>query len=75
MNFMTLLKSRDYIEKAKNRVKIFQVVVAWLESIEDAENFPLGDLVASVNNICLVIFVHPLASGLHRIKLAGQIGK
>jgi len=52
-----------------------KVVVAWLESIEDAENFPLGDLVASVNNICLVIFVHPLASGLHRIKLAGQIGK
>ena len=52
-----------------------RVVLAWLESIEDAENFPLGDLVSSVNNICLVIFVHPLANGLLRIKLAGQIGK
>ena len=52
-----------------------RVVLAWLESIEDADNFPLGDLVTSVNNICLVIFVHPLANGLLRIKLAGQIGK
>ena len=52
-----------------------RVVLAWLESIEDADNFPLGDLVSSVNNICLVIFVHPLANGLLRIKLAGQIGK
>ena len=52
-----------------------RVVLVWLESIEDAENFPLGDLVSSVNNICLLIFVHPLANGLLRIKLAGQIGK
>ena len=52
-----------------------RVVVAWLESVEDAENFPLGDLVASTNSVCLVVFVHPLASGLLRIKLAGQIGK
>ena len=52
-----------------------KVVVAWLESIEDADSFPLGDLVSSVNNICLVIFVHPLTNGLLRIKMAGQIGK
>ena len=52
-----------------------RVVVAWLESIEDAETFPLGDLVTSINNVCLVIFIHPLANGLLRIKLAGQIGK
>ena len=52
-----------------------KVVVVWVESMEDTDNFPLGDLVSSVNNICLVIFVHPLANGLLRIKLSGQIGK
>ena len=52
-----------------------RVVVAWLESIEDAEHFPLGDLVASINSVCLVVFVQPLVNGLLRIKLAGQIGK
>ena len=52
-----------------------RVVVAWLESIEDAEHFPLGDLVASTNSVCLVVFVQPLVNGLLRIKLAGQVGK
>ena len=52
-----------------------RVVLVWLESIEDADTFPLGPLCPGVNNVCLVIFVHPLASGLLRIKLAGQIGK
>jgi len=52
-----------------------KVVLVWLESIEDSESFPLGDLVSGVNNVCLIIFIHPLASGLLRVKLSGHIGK
>ena len=52
-----------------------KVVLVWLESMEDADSFPLGDLVSGVNNVCLIIFIHPLASGLLRVKLSGHIGK
>jgi len=52
-----------------------KVVFVWLESMEDADSFPLGDLVSGVNNVCLIIFIHPLASGLLRVKLSGHIGK
>jgi len=52
-----------------------KVVLVWLESVEDSDSFPLGDLVSGVNNVCLIIFIHPLASGLLRVKLSGHIGK
>merc|ERR1719483_418847 len=52
-----------------------RVVVAWLECMEDVEMFPLGSLVQRVNSVCLVIFLHPLSSGLIRVKLTGHSGK
>ena len=52
-----------------------QVVLVWLESIEDADSLPLAELVTAINSVCLVIFLHPLASGLVRVKLAGHVGK
>ena len=35
-----------------------------LESIEDSESFPLGNLVSGVNIVCLIIFIHHFANGL-----------
>jgi hypothetical protein len=52
-----------------------RVVLVWLESVEDAELLPLGELVPGINSVCLVIFLQPLASGLVRVKLAGHVGK
>jgi len=44
--------------------------------MEDAELLPLPALVTgNINSVCLVIFLHPLASGLVRVKLAGHVGK
>jgi len=55
----------------------YKVVVAWLESLEDADTFPLAELMQGTGsaNECLVIFIHPLTSGLLRVKLTGQAGK
>ena len=43
--------------------------------MEDSETLPLAELVPGINSVCLVIFLHPLASGLLRVKLAGHVGK
>lgn len=48
-----------------------KVAVVWVESLEDALLFPGSEL----GVFCLVIFVHPLSTGLLRIKLAGQGGR
>ena len=50
-------------------------MLVWLESMEDSETLPLAELVPGINSVCLVIFLHPLASGLLRVKLAGHVGK
>jgi len=62
------------------------MMVVWLESFEDHQNFPIGDLlsctqsgqeaVTATGNIdrlneCFVIFIHALKSGLYRIHLKG----
>jgi len=46
-----------------------KVGVVWLESIEDSCTLP------DLGNYCLTIFVHPLSTGLLRIKLSGVQGK
>ena len=45
----------------------------WLESLEDAAMFPPPELAAAPYT--LTVFVHPLATGLLRVKLAGHAGK
>ena len=61
-----------------NDVRLF---VVWIENYEDYLNFPADDLLNVNNNEfsnnkdCFIIFIHPLNSGLLRIKLQGQISK
>merc|ERR1719354_444771 len=49
----------------------YKVALVWLESMEDYLTFPVNEL----GNFSLTIFVHPLSTGLLRIKLAGSFGK
>ncbi|XP_041805769.1 ral GTPase-activating protein subunit beta isoform X3 [Chelmon rostratus] len=57
-----------------------KLLIVWVEHFEDIESFPLSDLLSqdtktetptSVSNIQLV-FIHPLKSGLYRIRLHGN---
>uniref|UniRef100_A0A8C6L2A7 Ral GTPase-activating protein subunit beta n=1 Tax=Nothobranchius furzeri TaxID=105023 RepID=A0A8C6L2A7_NOTFU len=65
-----------------------KVFVVWVERFDDIENFPLSDLLAetstgleaSLSNRLLekdvpLIFIHPLKTGLFRIRLHGAVGK
>uniref|UniRef100_A0A667ZDS2 Ral GTPase-activating protein subunit beta n=1 Tax=Myripristis murdjan TaxID=586833 RepID=A0A667ZDS2_9TELE len=65
-----------------------KVFVVWVERFDDIENFPLSDLLAetstgleaSMSNRLLekdvpLIFIHPLKTGLFRIRLHGAVGK
>ncbi|XP_068578263.1 ral GTPase-activating protein subunit beta [Cebidichthys violaceus] len=56
-----------------------KLLIVWVERFEDIENFPLSDLLSgtktetptSVSNVQL-IFVHPLKTGLYRIRFIGN---
>ncbi|GIY02457.1 hypothetical protein CEXT_135751 [Caerostris extrusa] len=66
-----------------------KVVVVWLENLDDQINFPLADVLPLMSTgleppnfnsrnsekDIFVIFVHPLQSGLHQIKLQGTARK
>ncbi|XP_029102082.1 ral GTPase-activating protein subunit beta-like isoform X5 [Scleropages formosus] len=67
-----------------------KVLVVWVERFDDIENFPLSDLLSETstgietfsNNRAAasekdvpIVFIHPLKTGLFRIKLHGATGK
>lgn len=67
-----------------------KMMVVWLESFEDHQNLPIGDLLAATQsgteaagsaanidrvNECYVIFIHALKSGLYRIHLKGPASR
>uniref|UniRef100_A0A674DCI8 Ral GTPase-activating protein subunit beta-like n=1 Tax=Salmo trutta TaxID=8032 RepID=A0A674DCI8_SALTR len=53
-----------------------KVLVIWVERYDDIENFPLSDLLATkAHKDIPLIFIHPLRTGLFRVRLHGAMGK
>ena len=52
-----------------------KVILVWLESFEDRDQFPHRLLVTSPDSVSLIIYLQPLPSGLLRLELRGGEGE
>ncbi|XP_072237438.1 ral GTPase-activating protein subunit beta [Leuresthes tenuis] len=51
-----------------------KLLIVWLERYEDLENFPLSELLTQTSaSHAQLIFIHPLKTGLYRIRFHGNV--